>query len=60
MKFVEVAERLWREERVVEHPQRMEGGGLRGLLDVGMGVMREGKYSAEKLVYRVEETEWVV
>ncbi len=57
VKFAEIAERLWFEGKWKPHPQRVERRGLRGLVD-GMQQMRDGKVSGEKLVYRVDETEW--
>jgi hypothetical protein len=56
-KFVDVAEKLWAEGRWKPHPQRVGGGGLLGAIS-GMQEMREGKVSGEKLVYRVDETNW--
>jgi hypothetical protein len=57
-KFAGIVEKLWEEKKFVEHPQRLQEGGLKGLLDEGMAVLRKGAYSAEKLVYRVDETKW--
>ena len=57
VKFVSIAERLWAEGKWKPHPQRIESGGLSGISD-GLQQMREGKYSGEKLVYRVDETKW--
>jgi hypothetical protein len=56
-KFIPVAEKIWAEGKLQLHPQRVEAGGLNGALD-GFQIMREGKYSGEKLVYRVDETSW--
>ncbi|KAJ9612482.1 hypothetical protein H2200_004079 [Cladophialophora chaetospira] len=56
-RFAEVAERLWHEGNFKPHPQRVEPGGFSGVAD-GLQQMRESKVSGEKLVYRVEETEW--
>ncbi|KIX96823.1 uncharacterized protein Z520_07543 [Fonsecaea multimorphosa CBS 102226] len=55
--FARVAERLWREGKWKPHPQRVERGGLLGVVD-GLQQMIEGKVSGEKLVYLIEETEW--
>lgn len=57
--FVPVAERLWAEGKWRPHPLRLEKGGLNGVLH-GLQILREGKYSAEKLAYRVAETQWPV
>jgi hypothetical protein len=56
-KFMEIAEKLWAEGRWRPHPQRVGGDGLLGAIS-GMQEMREGKVSGEKLVYRVDETNW--
>jgi len=56
-KFFSVAEKLWAQGRWQPHPLRLEPGGLQGIID-GMQQMREGKVSGEKLVYRVDDTEW--
>ena len=56
-KFTGIAEKLWAEGRWKPHPQRVGPWGLLGCID-GMKEMREGKVSGEKLVYRVDETEW--
>ncbi|KPI36001.1 Protein TOXD [Cyphellophora attinorum] len=53
--FAPIAEKLWAEGKLREHPQRLEGGGLQGAIE-GMRVMKEGRYSGEKLVYRMEDT----
>lgn len=57
VKFAQLADRLWAEGKLEPHPQRVLGGGLKGAID-GMRLMKEGKYSGEKLVYRLEETQW--
>lgn len=57
-KFAELAEKLWAQGKFVPHPQRVERGGLGGIVESGLQIMKDGKYSAEKLVYRVEETVW--
>lgn len=51
------AEKLWAEGKFLTHPQRVEKGGFQGALE-GMQIMREGKYSGFKFVYRVDETIW--
>ncbi|KAH8705822.1 putative zinc-binding oxidoreductase ToxD [Talaromyces proteolyticus] len=56
-KFMRIAEKLWDEGRWKPHPQRVGSCGLLGAL-AGMDEMRKGRYSGEKLVYRVEETTW--
>ena len=56
--FAEVADQVWEQGKLVPHPQRIERGGLNGLLESGLQVMREGRYSAEKLVYHVDDTTW--
>lgn len=58
IKFAQIAEELWAQGLFVPHPQRREAGGLTGILDSGLQIMRDGNYSAEKLVYRVDETSW--
>ncbi|KAF2099072.1 putative zinc-binding oxidoreductase ToxD [Rhizodiscina lignyota] len=55
--FFPIAEKLWAERKWKPHPQRLGPGGLQGVLE-GLQILREGKYSGEKLVYRVEETVW--
>lgn len=57
VKFASVAEELWAQGKWKPHPQRLEKAGLSGIPH-GLQQMREGKYSGEKLVYRVEETTW--
>jgi hypothetical protein len=56
-KFASIAEKLWAEGNWKPHPQRMEKAGLSGVSDE-LQQMREGKYSNEKLVYRIEEMRW--
>lgn len=55
VKFAKVAEQLWEQGEFTPHPQRVEGRGFLGILESGLQIMREGKYSAEKLVYRVDD-----
>lgn len=55
--FTAVAEKLWLEGKWKTHPNRVRPGGLVGVL-AGMQEVKEGKVSGEKLVYRVDETEW--
>jgi NADPH:quinone reductase-like Zn-dependent oxidoreductase len=57
VKFMELVEGFWRQGGLKPHPQRYIEGGLRGAME-GMQLMKEGKYSGEKLVCRVEETAW--
>ncbi|KAH0545503.1 hypothetical protein GP486_008441, partial [Trichoglossum hirsutum] len=54
-RFFALAEDLLREGKFKVHPLRVEGAGLKGVLD-GMQLMREDKVSGQKLVYRVAET----
>jgi hypothetical protein len=56
-KFAEVAEKLWAEGKWRAHPQRIEPHGLLGVSD-GLQQGRDGKISGEKIVYRVDDTEW--
>jgi hypothetical protein len=56
-KFYALAEKLWAEGKWKTHPRRVGAGGFQGAV-AGMQEMREGKVSGEKLVYRVDETEW--
>lgn len=51
------AEKLWAGGKWKNHPISVREGGLLGALE-GLQCMREGKYSGEKLVYRVDDTEW--
>lgn len=55
--FVPVAEKVWAEGLIKPHPLQIGAGGFVGALD-GLQTMREGKYSGQKLVYRVDETSW--
>lgn len=55
--FYNIADRLWHEGQWKPHPQRLEKGGLSAISD-GLQQMREGKVSGEKLVYRIDETDW--
>jgi hypothetical protein len=48
---------VWAEGKLKPHPQRVGSGGLLGAIE-GMQEMRVGNYSGEKLVYRVDETNW--
>lgn len=56
-KWVKIAEELWASGKWRPHRQKVGGNGLLGALD-GMQMMRQGQVSGEKLVYRVEDTEW--
>ncbi|KIW20596.1 hypothetical protein PV08_01171 [Exophiala spinifera] len=56
-KFVPTANRLWAEGKWTPHPQRLGAGGLLGAIS-GMQDMKAGRYSGEKLIYRVDETSW--
>ena len=57
IKFIETADKLWADGKWVPHPQRVGSGGLLGAID-GMQMMKDGKVSGQKLVYRVDETKW--
>ena len=50
-----IAEKFLADGKVKVHPVSVRGGGLTGVIE-GLQEMREGKVSAEKLVYRVAET----
>lgn len=54
-RFSALAEELLKDGKIKVHPLRVEGEGLKGVLD-GLQLMREGKVSGQKLVYRVTET----
>ena len=56
LSYVSIAEKLWTDGDLKPHPQRIGSGGLQGAI-AGMHEMREGRYSGEKLVYRIDETE---
>jgi hypothetical protein len=56
-KFAEVADQLWQQGKWRAHPQRVEPGGLLGVT-YGLQQGRDGKISGEKIVYRVDDTEW--
>jgi hypothetical protein len=53
--FWEVAEKLFAEGKLVPHPQKvnLDGEGLEGVLK-GLQIMRDGKVSGFKLVYRID------
>ncbi|KAF2238415.1 NAD(P)-binding protein [Viridothelium virens] len=53
--FTELSERLLEKGAIKPLRMRVGQGGLKGVLE-GMGELRQGKVSAEKLVYRVDET----
>lgn len=55
-KFFVLCERLLEEGKIKNHPVGLRKGGLENVLG-GMWEMKEGKYSGEKLVYRVGEIE---
>ena len=57
MRFAEEANKLWAQGKWESHPRSEQNGGLTGALE-GMAVMRAGRYSGEKLVYRIDETKW--
>lgn len=56
-KWLKIAEELWASGKWQTHRQKVGQNGLLGVLD-GMQVMRQGLVSGEKLVYRVDDTEW--
>jgi hypothetical protein len=55
--FIDIAERLWAQGKWQSHPARAGSGGLIEVL-AGMKEMKEGRVSGEKLVYRIDDTEW--
>jgi len=57
MRFAEEASMLWTAGKWEPHPHNEQKGGLRAALE-GMAIMRAGRYSGERLVYRVDETDW--
>lgn len=54
-KFWELSARLFVDGRIRVHPPQVRNGGLEGVFE-GLQMMREGRVSGSKLVYRVEET----
>lgn len=53
--FANVAARLYAEGKLLPHPPKVGSGGLQGVLE-GLELLKMGKVSGEKLVYRVGET----
>ena len=53
--FANIAEKLVAEGKVKPHPRTLKPGGLGGIIN-GMNLLRQGKVSGEKLVYRIAET----
>lgn len=53
--FWDITAQLFAEGKLKAHPPKVNPGGLRGVLE-GLGLMRQGKVSGEKLVYNVDET----
>lgn len=53
--FLTMANQLLADGRIKVHPQHVGKDGLVGVLD-GLDMMRQGKVSGTKLVYRVAET----
>lgn len=53
-KMMVLGEKLVEERRIKAHPSRVMEGGLEGILE-GMQLLKEGKVSGAKLVYRVGE-----
>lgn len=58
--FYRLVETLWAQGRLTTHPVRLESGGLNGVVGHGLQLLREGKVSGEKLVYRIDDTAWPV
>ncbi|KAG8163099.1 hypothetical protein KVR01_007577 [Diaporthe batatas] len=56
-KWYSLAEELWAGGKWQNHRQKVGDNGLLGVID-GMEKMRQGLVSGEKLVYRVDDTEW--
>lgn len=54
-RFASLTERLLEEKKLVPHPVLLQSGGLGGVLE-GLELVREGKVSGGKLVYRVADT----
>jgi NADPH:quinone reductase-like Zn-dependent oxidoreductase len=54
-RFITIAEKLIADGKVTPHPPQIGKDGLKGVLE-GLQLMREGKVSGKKLVYRVDET----
>jgi threonine dehydrogenase-like Zn-dependent dehydrogenase len=54
-KWWDIARTLLAAGRVRTHPVSLRPNGLEGVIE-GLNIMKEGKYSAEKLVYKVSET----
>ena len=54
-----VVEELWDRNMWKVHPQQVEEGGLGGIT-TGMQVMKAGKVSGVKLIYRVDDTIWPI
>ena len=50
--WMDLTEKLVAEDKVKPHPKRVGIGGLQGVLN-GMEEMKAGKFSGEKLVYRI-------
>lgn len=57
--FAGITERLLEEKKLVPHPVVLKSGGLEGVLD-GLELVRDGKVSGGKLVYRVADTSTTV
>ncbi|RYN46109.1 hypothetical protein AA0118_g12686 [Alternaria tenuissima] len=53
--FSDVTSKLLAEGKLIAHPQKVGPDGLKGVLN-GLALIRDGKVSGEKLVYRVAET----
>lgn len=53
--FTGLAEQLLADGKLKPHPVKLCEGGFQGVLE-GLKVVRDGKVSGEKLVYRVADT----
>lgn len=54
-KFFNITEKLLAEGKLKTHPEKTGANGLAGALQ-GLKEMEDGKYSGQKLVYRVKDT----
>jgi len=53
--FLAMAEKLVADGKVTPHPAQIGQQGLKGILE-GLQLMKQGKVSGKKLVYRIDET----
>jgi NADPH:quinone reductase-like Zn-dependent oxidoreductase len=58
VKWWNLVQTLLHDRRILPHPYQVKPGGLAGAL-AGLQMLREGKVRACKLVYRVDESEYV-